>query len=114
MVSIVGLLVVAGIPTTIGVCEALSAQKKANAAAKEKAKFYLTATVSLDGENFDECYCILKDGRVSPSFYRSPCTPPVESSSETGGGWFVPCPVSHTFCMNIQDMTSQELEDETG
>lgn len=72
MVSVVGLLVVAGIPTTIGVCEALSAQKKANAAAKEKAKFYLTATLSLDGEHFEECFCILKDGRVS----LSPYTPP--------------------------------------
>jgi hypothetical protein len=72
MVSIVGLLAVASIPTTIGVCEALSAQKKANAAAKEKAKFYITATLSLDGESFEECYCILKDGRVSLSPYTHP------------------------------------------
>jgi hypothetical protein len=75
MVSIVGLLVVAGIPTTIGVCEALSAQKKANAAAKEKAKFYLTATLSLDGERFEECFCILKDGRVSLSPDTTPTQP---------------------------------------
>jgi len=67
MVSVVGLLVLAGIPTTVGVCEGLSAQKKANAAAKEKAKFNLTGTISLDGERFEECYCVLKDGRVSPS-----------------------------------------------
>ncbi|OIW32542.1 hypothetical protein CONLIGDRAFT_678932 [Coniochaeta ligniaria NRRL 30616] len=64
MVSIVGLLVIAGIPTTVGVCEGLSAQKKANTAAKEKAKFNLTATISLDGERFEECYCVLKDGRL--------------------------------------------------
>jgi hypothetical protein len=61
----IGLLVIAGIPTTIGVCEALSAQKKANAAAKEKAKFHLTATVSLDGQGPVECWCILRDGNVS-------------------------------------------------
>ena len=61
----IGLLVIAGIPTTIGVCEALSAQKKADAAAKEKAKFHLTATVSLDGQGPVECWCILKDGNVS-------------------------------------------------
>ncbi|KAH6631444.1 hypothetical protein F5144DRAFT_218812 [Chaetomium tenue] len=60
----IGLLVIAGIPTTIGVCEALSAQKKANAAAKEKAKFHLTATVSLDGQGPVECWCILKDGNL--------------------------------------------------
>lgn len=62
---VIGLLVVSAIPTTIGVCEALSAQKKANAAAKEKAKFHLTATVCLDDSGPVECWCILKDGRVS-------------------------------------------------
>ncbi len=61
---VIGLLIVAGIPTTIGVCEALSAQKKANNAAKEKAKFHMTANISLDGETVEECWCILKDGKV--------------------------------------------------
>jgi hypothetical protein len=61
----IGLLVIAGIPTTIGVCEALSAQKKANAAAKEKAKFNLAVTVSLDGGDPVDCFCVLKDGNVS-------------------------------------------------
>ncbi|KAL2018512.1 hypothetical protein VTK56DRAFT_797 [Thermocarpiscus australiensis] len=61
---VIGLLTIASIPTTIGVCEALSAQKKANAAAKEKAKFHLTATVSLDGRGPVECWCVLKDGRL--------------------------------------------------
>ncbi|KAK4233658.1 hypothetical protein C8A03DRAFT_19299 [Achaetomium macrosporum] len=60
----IGLLLIAGIPTTIGVCEALSAQKKANAAAKEKAKFHLTVTVSLDGNGPVECWCVLKDGKL--------------------------------------------------
>ncbi|KAL2259677.1 hypothetical protein VTK26DRAFT_6547 [Humicola hyalothermophila] len=61
---VIGLLVVAGIPTTIGVCEALSAQKKANASAKEKAKFHLTTTVALDGRRPVECWCVLKEGRL--------------------------------------------------
>jgi len=66
---VIGLLVIAGIPTTIGVCEALSAQKKANNAAKEKAKFHLTASVSLDGEEMVECWIVLKEGRVSRVFH---------------------------------------------
>ncbi|KXX72936.1 hypothetical protein MMYC01_210436 [Madurella mycetomatis] len=61
---VIGLLVISGIPTTIGVCEALSAQKKADAAAKEKAKFHLTTTVSLDGEEPVECWCVLKEGKL--------------------------------------------------
>lgn len=64
---VIGMLVVAAIPTTIGVCEALSAQKKADAGQKEKAKFHLTATVALDGRGAVECPCILKDGNVSAS-----------------------------------------------
>lgn len=64
---VVGLLVVAAIPTTVGVCQALSAQKKADNAEKEKAKFNLTATVSLDGDEFTECWCVLGAGRVSVS-----------------------------------------------
>ncbi|KAM7203834.1 hypothetical protein V8F20_003840 [Naviculisporaceae sp. PSN 640] len=68
---VVGLLLVSAIPTTIGVCQALSAQKKANAAAKEKAKFHLSATVSLDGKRPIDCPVILKGGRLwidHPSF----------------------------------------------
>ncbi|KAL2267829.1 hypothetical protein VTJ83DRAFT_5106 [Remersonia thermophila] len=67
----IGLLLIGAIPTTIGVCEALSAQKKADAAAKEKAKFHLTATVSLDGRGPIECLCVLKNGHLwidHPSF----------------------------------------------
>jgi hypothetical protein len=58
------LLLIAGIPTTIGVCEALSAQKKENAAAKAKAKFHLSVTLSLGGEGSVECGVVLKDGLV--------------------------------------------------
>src|SRR5690349_2812554 len=67
---VIGLLVVSAIPTTIGVCEALSAQKKANAAAKEKAKFHLTATVCLDENGPVECWCVLKDGKASNPLHR--------------------------------------------
>jgi hypothetical protein len=62
-----GLMIISAIPTTIGVCEALSAQKKANQEAKEKAKFHLTATVSLDRRGPAECFCVLKDGHVRQS-----------------------------------------------
>jgi hypothetical protein len=90
---VIGLLVLAAIPTTVGVCEGLSAQKKANAAAKEKAKFNLTTTVSLDGERFEECYCILKDGRVSPRVARR--LPTIRD-----GGWLVVVyPKSHTLLL---------------
>ena len=61
----IGLLVIAGIPTTIGVCEALSAQKKADKAAKEKAKFNLVVSICLDGQDAVDCFCIVKDGKVS-------------------------------------------------
>lgn len=66
---VIGLLVVSAIPTTIGICQGLSAQKKANAAAKEKAKFHLTTTLCLDGNEAVECWCILKDGKVSPCIH---------------------------------------------
>ena len=64
---VIGLLLISAIPTTVGVCQALSAQKKADAAAKEKAKFHLTATVCLDENGPVECWCVLKDGKVSPT-----------------------------------------------
>ncbi|KAK0715625.1 hypothetical protein B0H67DRAFT_245006 [Lasiosphaeris hirsuta] len=88
---VIGLLVIAGIPTTIGVCEALSAQKKANAAAKEKAKFHLTATVSLNGEDPVECWCILKDGKLwidHPDF-------PVPGHKFTGWYFMYPSEAQH-------------------
>ena len=109
MVSVVGLLVLAGIPTTVGVCEGLSAQKKANAAAKEKAKFNLTVTISLDGERFEECYCVLKDGRVSPSFPLL-ARGPHRASRGRVGGWWLFTPSSHT--SRTARMTSHAREEE--
>ncbi|KAK0746704.1 hypothetical protein B0T18DRAFT_391099 [Schizothecium vesticola] len=61
---VIGLLLVSAIPTTIGICQGLSAQKKANSAAKEKAKFHLTATLCLDDNEPVECWCILKEGKL--------------------------------------------------
>jgi hypothetical protein len=60
---VIGLLTIAGIPTTIGVAQAVSAQKKQNAAAKEKAKFHLTAELAVDGERC-ECSVVLTEGKV--------------------------------------------------
>ncbi len=61
----IGLLIITSIPTTIGVCEALSAQKKADAAAKEKAKFNLVVNASFDGLDPVDCFCVLEGGNVS-------------------------------------------------
>ena len=63
---VIGLLTIAAIPTTIGVGQAVSAQKKQNAAAKEKAKFHLTATLSIDGGPPTEAWVVLVDNQVSP------------------------------------------------
>ena len=61
----IGLLAVAAIPSTIGVCQALSAQKKQNANQKEKVKFMATAELSIDGEPAVECPIVLINGKVS-------------------------------------------------
>jgi hypothetical protein len=61
---VIGLLLISALPTTVGVCQALSAQKRADAAAKEKAKFHLTAAVNLDENGPVECWCALRDGKL--------------------------------------------------
>jgi hypothetical protein len=61
VIGIIGLLAVGAIPTTIGVGQAISAQKKQDVAAKEQAKFHLTALLP-DG---DEASCVLVDGKAS-------------------------------------------------
>lgn len=70
---VIGLLAITAIPTVTGVGQAVSAQKKANAANKEKEKFHLTAVVQ-DGEEEDDDYetdfCVLKDGKVWPQELR--------------------------------------------
>ena len=61
--GVIGLLAITAIPTTIGVSQAVSAQKKQDAAAKEQAKFKLTAVLP-DGQ---ESFCVLSDGKASTS-----------------------------------------------
>jgi len=74
---VLGLLVIAGIPTTIGVSQAISAQKKENAAAKETAKFHMVAELSIDQRPAVECWVVLVGGRVS-------MTPPLSVAGVAG------------------------------
>ncbi|KAF3801863.1 hypothetical protein GCG54_00015085, partial [Colletotrichum gloeosporioides] len=60
---VIGLLTIAAIPTVIGTGQAVSAQKKQNAAAKEQAKFSLTATMTIDGKR-EEAPCVLVDNKA--------------------------------------------------
>lgn len=84
---VLGLLIVSAIPTTIGICQGLSTQKKANGAAKEKAKFHLTVTVSLDENGPTECWCVLKDGKL---WIDHPAAPMSEGFKFTG--WYFTYP----------------------
>ncbi|KAL6886153.1 hypothetical protein HDV57DRAFT_515325 [Trichoderma longibrachiatum] len=63
---VIGLLAITAIPTVTGVGQAVSAQKKANAANKEKEKFRLTAIVEGDSEDedYETDFCVLKDGKL--------------------------------------------------
>jgi hypothetical protein len=61
---VLGLLVIGAIPTVIGVAEAISAQKQSNEANKEKIKFSLGISVTINGVNA-EADGILTDGKVS-------------------------------------------------
>ncbi|KAL7911574.1 hypothetical protein GGI35DRAFT_477282 [Trichoderma velutinum] len=64
---VIGLLAITAIPTVTGVGQAISAQKKANAANKEKEKFRLTAVVEEgdDEEDYETDFCVLKDGKLN-------------------------------------------------
>jgi hypothetical protein len=63
---VIGLLAITAIPTVTGVGQAISAQKKSNAANKEKEKFHLTAVVEdgEEGDDYETDFCVLKDGKV--------------------------------------------------
>ncbi|KAF4594726.1 hypothetical protein GQ602_000339 [Ophiocordyceps camponoti-floridani] len=62
---VIGLLVITAIPTITGVGQAVSAQKKQNAASKEQAKFNLTALTTLpDGTERESPPCVLKNGKL--------------------------------------------------
>lgn len=61
---VIGLLTVAAIPTVIGVGQAVSAQKKQNAAAKEQEKFHIAPELPNGEALGDGAFCVLKDGKV--------------------------------------------------
>jgi hypothetical protein len=65
---VIGLLAITAIPTVIGVGQAVSAQKKANAASKEQEKFHMSGMLPTS-KGFEESgFLVLVDGqvRVSP------------------------------------------------
>ncbi|KAM6485717.1 hypothetical protein HDV62DRAFT_259002 [Trichoderma sp. SZMC 28011] len=64
---VIGLLAITAIPTVTGVGQAISAQKKANAANKEKEKFRLTAVVEEgdEDEDYETDFCVVKDGKLN-------------------------------------------------
>lgn len=62
---VIGLLAIAAIPTVTGVGQAVSAQKRENAAAKSQEKFQLAVMVRSE-QGFRELgSCVLEGGRVS-------------------------------------------------
>ncbi|KDN61092.1 hypothetical protein CSUB01_07045 [Colletotrichum sublineola] len=77
-------MMTAGLPTLpqvetfIGTGQAVSAQKKQNAAAKEQAKFSLTTVLDVDGKE-EECPVVLVDNKVRPL---SPTTPSPQASPQ--------------------------------
>jgi hypothetical protein len=64
---VIGLLAVTAIPTVTGVGQAISAQKRQNAAQKETSKFHLTAMMESNGELREVGFCVLTDGKVRGS-----------------------------------------------
>lgn len=65
---VLGLLIISAIPTVTGVAEGISSKKQQNAAMKEKIKFNMTATLSVDGGPPTEAWIVLHGGRVSLRF----------------------------------------------
>jgi hypothetical protein len=65
---VLGLLTIASIPTVIGTSEAVSAQKKQNAAAKRSEKFNVVAVCDVNHarvkEEVDGRFVVLRDGKV--------------------------------------------------
>lgn len=62
---VIGLLVLTSIPTVTGVAQGISAKKQENAKLKEKIKFNMTATLSIDEGPPKESWIVLAAGRVS-------------------------------------------------
>ncbi|KAK7720948.1 hypothetical protein SLS64_001241 [Diaporthe eres] len=61
---VIGLLVLTSIPTVTGVAQGISAKKQENAKLKEKIKFNMTATLSIDGGPPKESWIVLAAGRM--------------------------------------------------
>ncbi|TWU77237.1 hypothetical protein ED733_001837 [Metarhizium rileyi] len=62
---VIGLLTITAIPTITGVAEAVSAQKRQNAASKEQEKIHLAASFSGETPLTDAlATCLLKDGKI--------------------------------------------------
>ncbi|KAI1187989.1 hypothetical protein F5B17DRAFT_397324 [Nemania serpens] len=90
--STLGLLTVGAIPTVIGVAEAIDAQKKQNAQAKERIKFHLTATFSHDGVSPPQtAYVVFKDNKL----YLDHPASPVNGFRFNGFYFGYPCPEEH-------------------
>lgn len=65
VVGLLGLLAVTAIPTTIGVGQAISAQKRQNAASREQEKVNLMAMFpDEEGSFYEAGYCVLIGGKV--------------------------------------------------
>ena len=71
---VIGLLAITAIPTVTGVGQAISAQKKQNAAAKEQVKFHMEAMMLDDasGQWKDVASVVLADQKVVPSHLLNP------------------------------------------
>ncbi|KAI1309207.1 hypothetical protein F5Y03DRAFT_74748 [Xylaria venustula] len=90
--STIGLLAVGAIPTVIGVAEAIDAQKKQNAQAKERIKFHLTAKFSHDGVAPPQtAYVVFKDNKL----YLDHPASPVAGFRFNGFYFGYPCPEEH-------------------
>ncbi|KAI0105002.1 hypothetical protein GGR51DRAFT_200773 [Nemania sp. FL0031] len=87
-----GLLTVGAIPTVIGVAEAIDAQKKQNAQAKERIKFHLTAKFSHDGVSPPQtAYVVFKGNKL----YLDHPASPVSGFRFNGFYFGYPCPEEH-------------------
>lgn len=74
---VLGLLVIAAIPTVTGVAQGISSKKTQNAQMKEKIKFNMTATLSVDGGPPTEAWIVLRNGRVSTLDFTCSHSPPL-------------------------------------
>lgn len=72
---VIGLLAIAAIPTVTGVGQAISAQKKQNAASREQEKCYLAGMLPSSNGFEDAGFCVLIGGQVRGPFPSEPLGP---------------------------------------